>query len=144
VYYFNYRQGDRTITTDDKNWSLGGWFEATKKGPTIRPLQDYVIALQDPYPEQTGLIFHPEDSMDSVNHPATVIAVPEVEGKGPGFWKTTKIEEGRTREIFIPIALRPGDRIVTIRFIGYDRLVDPYSPRLRMPRYDEIWGLEAS
>ena len=132
--FFSYGEKDSAIHLRDSAWDLNEWKDSAKKGPFIRPHRDHVVILQDPYPDKTGLIHHPDSSMDHVNHAATVLAVPEVTDKGFGFWRDDR---------FQTIGLRPVDRIVTIRFIAYERLPDPTFERLRTPRYDELWGLEA-
>lgn len=161
--YFSYKQKAAWILIDDPQWSFTGWYNAMDRGPWIRPTGRRIVLLQDPYPENEGLIHLPQGSMTHADHWGTVLAVPtaseyrvrngqkESVFRGVGFWMPRALLKGAAREneidgkgsFFYPIDLTPGTRVLTIRFAGFDCLPDQYSTdqsRLRLVDYLEIYG----
>jgi hypothetical protein len=140
IPYYSYKRGSEWITPSDPMWSYGNWLETSEgdRGRWLRAINDYIVVMQDPYPEMsdTGLIHYAAGAMAHINHPATVLSVPSVKDKGPGFYES---KEGK-KDKFFRVDLKPGDRVSCIRFIAYERLPDPYNERLRLPRFGEIWG----
>ena len=122
------------VYPDEAAWDLTTWEQSESRGPWIRPSNDLVVFQQDPYPDKTGsglIHFASDQAVDNVMHYATVLAV------GPGKWN----KKGTRRE---PPNVKPGDRIVTVRFVAYNRIADDCNARLRIAQEGEIWGFADS
>lgn len=94
-------------------------------GALFVPLRDRVLVRPTPEKDVTaGGIIIPDANKDRPRRGVVVAA-------GPGFWQNG---------VFVPCALRAGDRVVYGKFSGQEHAVD--GEKLLVMREDEVLGLE--